>query len=126
MLKSIVEGLNLNHYYNDVILGIIPKILELISVQPDEIWLFGSCARSSIKSGSDVDIILLYDDHEVARRMRADAICLADIDEYSWSLSPRGFIEVDLVIRSRQEIDSKDFVFNRVVKKDKVVLFNKE
>lgn len=36
---------------------------------------------------------------------------------------PNGFVELDLVIRSYEDLDYKGFPFNDYVKKDKIVLY---
>ncbi|WP_069873676.1 nucleotidyltransferase domain-containing protein [Fusibacter sp. 3D3] len=90
--------------YKNTIASIIECLRDLDFIT--EIYLFGSVARLSIHVGSDVDILVVFEDnvdHKTARR--AVLHKLADLDTV---------IEYDLLTRKTSEINLKDKFMSKV------------
>lgn len=74
-------------FYKNMIKSIIEYSVKVLPISPSEIWLFSSCARCTIKNGSDIDSMFVYNTRAVSRAIRDSHSIRGDIDEYSWSLS---------------------------------------
>lgn len=86
-----------------------------------EIWLFGSMARGTYHTDSDIDIMVIVESdpgsvHHALEEAAAFDKTFPDVDAYP---------EVDITVRTLEMLDDKAFVFNDLVKKDKIVLWKK-
>lgn len=78
-----------------------------------KIYLFGSCARGTVRSSSDVDLLVLTA-HKISDRMLA-----ADI---RWTLDePMNGVRSDSVYKN-EESEKTDGVFETVVNRDKKLI----
>lgn len=91
-------------------------IMNADELEAEEIWLFGSLARGTATLDSDIDLLV------VTQRNRKNTSLKV------WDLDVRddvGFPKVDVVVRTKKELESKLYPFNEEVSKDKVVLWRR-
>lgn len=91
------------------------------ALQITEIWLFGSMARGTYNTDSDIDIMVIVESNPRSVRLALEEAAafdktFPDVDTYP---------EVDITVRTLEMLDDKAFVFNDLVKKDKIVLWKK-
>lgn len=55
-IDTALEAVKKSKYYNNI----------------SEIFLFGSCAKQTTKAGSDIDLLIIYDDENTYRDARCD------------------------------------------------------
>lgn len=89
------------------------QVADKVSLQ--EIWLFGSTARGSYDSTSDLDVMLIVREGTDLRSVRKYA------DELDFGLSP----EVDITVRTLRMLQESDYVFSECVLRDKIVLWSR-
>lgn len=93
---------------------LIPKIQEFMGGQPiKRAWLFGSCSRGEETSGSDIDILVDYDNSN-------DLVSLFRMGGILMDLSDLLGCKVDLV----ENRGLKDFA-RKSVEKDKILIYER-
>lgn len=91
--------------------SIVNRLVELLGENLREIILFGSCARGEMKTGSDIDLLVItnfpVDTHEQRGRIRDS------LDEYN----------VDLVFYIQEMFNEATSLFVNNIKRDKISLW---
>lgn len=117
---EIISSLQLHHKYKEKMLETVKTLIECKEqFLFKEIWLFGSCARQKIQNGSDIDLLLLVDDTADLRNI-AFGLDLMDLRDDT------AVIPVDIIVRRYSSIEDDTYVFNKYVKRDRIVLWCKD
>ena len=83
----------------------------------EEIWLFGSVARGTYSRDSDIDLMLVTKGDTRRVRRLVDEYGLDDeLDE--------PFVEI--TVRTRESLENPAFLFNTMVKQDRIVLWRRD
>ena len=82
-----------------------------------ELWLFGSVARGDYTATSDIDLLVLTSSEQERKiSLKVEFLELRNDIEYP---------NVDIIVRNRISLQKeKDYIFNKLVKKDKIILWS--
>lgn len=111
-----LEDLGLPTRYEIELQYVVNELIDNAGESIKQIILFGSAARNELKSGSDLNVLVipLVDSERKKLSMR-----IADLD-----LS--GVIPVDITVRTQRYMNNMDEAFPQNIKKDGKVLWTNE
>ena len=120
MKKETLQGLNKSCLVSKRHLDAINKCVEIIQCFDlvfEEIILFGSCAKSRSRFGSDIDLMILVNEMPPKKKIFDLKNILCD------EIEMKSGIEVDLKVATVTNFNSDKSFFYNVIKKDGIILW---
>lgn len=112
-----IEKLKLPKLFKEKLLE---SVISLISnkdfLEINYIYLFGSCARGDFRSTSDLDILIITSGKSKGISFKLEGLDIRDEMSYP---------NVDVIVRTEEEISSKSYLINKLIKQDRVLLWEK-
>lgn len=113
-----IDNLECVELYKQKLKATLQKILEYANdIQPIEIFLFGSVARGTYTSQSDLDVCIVTE---------KDSHVVSTLLEFYDIRDDIGYPKVDIIVRNPIDLSDSQFAINRFLSRDKIIIWRKE